>query len=107
MSVIDFFIFVLSGIGITSIIVDSEFFRERKEKLAETIKLKTTIGGEEKTWLLRKIYYMLNCYQCSGFWVGLFLGLLLNPLGLSIWWRPLEAVMAGGLISYLSQMGMA
>lgn len=110
-----FLAFILSGIGITSIIVDSEFFAGLKQKFAEVIKKRCETLGDDlspKDWRLRamrKLQYMLYCYQCSGAWVGLWLGLLMHPLGESFdgWWRLLEGIVCGGIISYAAQLGMA
>jgi len=108
-------LFILAGVGITSIVVDSEFFAGWKDDFGKAIKARTDKLGDDLApkdtilWLMRKVYYMLNCYQCSGFWVGLVLGALLHPLGdhCSHFWRIPEAILAGGAISYAAQTGMA
>jgi len=54
------FLFALGVVGLTHIIVDStimEPFRNAMQK-----------------WFPEKISYMVNCYQCFGFWAGLFCG---------------------------------
>jgi hypothetical protein len=106
--------FILAGIGITSIVADSEFTRGPKEKLAELVKSRCErLGGktgEEDDLVVfgRKLLYMLYCYQCSGFWVGMALGLFMHPMpefhGL---WRLLEVVGCGGVTSYAAQVGMS
>jgi hypothetical protein len=62
-------LFILAVIGMTHIVVDSEIM-EPVETWAED-------------WLPSKLHYALfNCYQCSGFWCGVMLGLLIvsfNP----------------------------
>lgn len=56
--------------------------------------------------LRRKIHYMLNCHQCSGFWVGFLLGMFMHPLHDWSWyWRPLEWVICGGAVSFAASLG--
>ena len=108
-----FLLFILGGIGITSICVDSEFFRGWKEAFGKWVKERIDKHGEDNRFnkILRKIHYMVYCYQCSGFWIGLWLGLLMDPLGLFAGWKSVATYVAllayGGCISYLTQMGMA
>jgi len=104
--------FILAGIGITSIIVDSEFFRGTKEKFTNYVngkseKFEDEKSMDKKTRFLRKINYMLYCYQCMGFWVGMLLGILVPPMFFDGWGKILEIFMCGGLISFTSQLGMA
>ena len=107
-----FWLFILAGVGLTSIIVDSEFFRGWKEDFGVWIKARTEKYGETKlNKRLNKIHYMIYCYQCSGFWVGLWLGVFLDPLSLHTGWKNIGTYVAylvyGGCISYLAQVGMA
>jgi len=109
----EFLLFLLAGIGLTSIIVDSEFFAGWKNLFANKIKAREEKLGEQakedrKLFWMRKLFYLLNCYQCSGFWVGVVLGALVHPFAsFDGWWRALEAVLCGGVISYAAQVGMA
>jgi hypothetical protein len=112
-SLLLFVFFILAGIGITSICVDSEFFRGWKENFGKWVKGRIEKYGEDN-WLnkiLRKIHYMIYCYQCSGFWVGLILGILMDPLCQFQGWKSVYTYVAflayGGVVSYLTQMGMA
>lgn len=110
-----FLLFLLAGIGLTSIIVDSEFFAKRKEAYAKRTKLMTDKDGLDKygneslrVQRRRKWFYLVNCYQCSGFWVGFLLGALVHPMADWLWYhRPLEWLLCGGAVSYASQVGMA
>lgn len=121
-----FLFFILGGIGITSILVDSEFFEDYKKSFREKIEeyeksLKQTLGElpddeiekelaeDRRLHWMKKLLYMAYCYQCMGFWVGLILGLLLHPMGDAMpWgWRLIEPIITGGVISYLAQIGMA
>jgi len=63
-SMTEFLLFIFGCIGVTAIIVDGEIFRPLKEKLKEKV----------PKW----IDDLWNCYQCTGFWVGIFFGFLLN-----------------------------
>lgn len=69
-------LFCIAVIGLTHIVVDSHIAELLKKKAFENK------DGTPKnlTPLQAEIKYMVNCYQCSGFWVGLLLGILVNPL---------------------------
>jgi hypothetical protein len=107
-------LFLLGGIGLTSIIVDSEFFAGPKTWFAEKITKRAEELGDEaaktdrKLYWMRKLNYLLNCYQCMGFWVGFFLAMFMSPLaGYTGLWHLLEWVICGGAISFTTQIGMA
>jgi hypothetical protein len=106
---VELILFLFAGIGLTSIIVDSEFFSQRKQKYQDRTKeIEEKDGAENKIVQRRKkIFYMLNCYQCSGFWVGILLSLFLHPFNMSWYLLPLECLIGGGVISYTAQVGMA
>lgn len=106
---IELILLILAGIGLTSIIVDSEFFADWKLSFqAKTKKLEEKDGEDDPTVKKRKkLYYLVNCYQCSGFWVGFVLGVFLHPLGLSWYAWPVEWLVCGGAVSYAAQVGMA
>lgn len=57
---VNFLIFVLASIGMTHIIVEGYIFTPIRELLRD--------------WLPDTIFYMFECSQCIGFWVGLFCG---------------------------------
>ncbi len=106
---VELILFILSGIGLTSIIVDSEFFARRKLNFQKnTEELEKKNGENDRIVNFRKsLIYLLNCYQCSGFWVGFILGAFFHPLAVSWYARPLECIMCGGVISFAAQLGMA
>ena len=62
-------LFILAVIGMTHIVVDSEIMEP--------------VEDWAKGWLPTSLHNALfNCYQCSGFWCGIVLGLLIvsfNP----------------------------
>ena len=88
MTFIDLIIFVLASVGLTLILVDS------------------TIFHPVRVWIRKKNYQWLNdmisCYQCMGFWSGLFCGILMLLPGYFIVPRLL---LLGFLASYLSMLG--
>ena len=64
MSFVELFLFVVSSIGMSHIIVDSsimQWFRDLVKKIAEKIKL-PKLGG------------VVDCYLCCGTWCGFFMG---------------------------------
>jgi hypothetical protein len=66
-----FLVFALATIGMSHILVDGTIFTS----------FKTWLGKESSHrflgWAKAKLLALLNCYQCSGFWSGLFIGLLM------------------------------
>jgi hypothetical protein len=68
---IAFLIFVISTIGLSHIFVDGSIFSS----------FKTWLGKESRghflTWSKGKLLSLLNCYQCSGFWSGAVIGLIM------------------------------
>src|SRR4051812_12087842 len=59
------FFFILATIGMSHVIVDGSIFNPLK------------IWLQSAGWLGRKILELVNCYQCSGFWSGSFVGTVL------------------------------
>lgn len=72
-----FVLFCIAVIGLTSIVVDSHISELVKNKFFNDSEGRPR---EDLTRLQREIKYMTNCYQCSGLWVGLILGVIVNPL---------------------------
>jgi hypothetical protein len=56
-------LFCFGSIGVTHILVDGEIFKPVKEFIAKN--------------LPEFFSKLLNCYQCTGFWVGIFFGFFL------------------------------
>jgi hypothetical protein len=106
---IELILLILAGIGLTSIIVDSEFFADWKLAFQERTKKLEEKNGDSDPMVKKrkKLFYLVNCYQCSGFWVGVLLGVFLHPLDVSWYARPLEWLVCGGAVSYAAQVGMA
>ena len=70
-----FLLFILASIGMTLIIVES--------KLTSYPKIKVANFSNNK--IIQFIIYLFNCYQCSGFWVGMVMGSVLDPLDNKSW----------------------
>ncbi len=82
-------IFILAVTGFTLIIVESKIFEWPKAMIA-------------KTKFLSLFSYQLNCYQCTGFWSGMLMCWLVNPLaGLTI---P-NFIVCGCIGSFASMIG--
>lgn len=54
-----------------------------------------------------KLVYLSYCYQCEGFWCGLFLGLAFNPIGHGWWERLTYAPLLGFATAFLAPAGAA
>ncbi|MEN6367635.1 MAG: hypothetical protein ABFC88_12545 [Thermoguttaceae bacterium] len=76
-------LFTLAVIGMTHIIVDSEIM----EPVHDWVSKRCTFIGK-----------IMDCYQCAGFWCGLFLSPLLD-------WNPLVWFVGGCAGSFLAQLG--
>lgn len=59
----NFLLFAIGSIGLTHILTDGMIFQSFRDKIAANYKLQ---------WLSK----LIECYQCCGFWCGLFVGLL-------------------------------
>jgi hypothetical protein len=68
---IELLVFLFASIGMAHIMVDGTIFNPFKTWLAAPSKWKFL------TWCKGKLLNLMNCYQCSGFWAGLFTGLMM------------------------------
>ena len=57
-------LFVMAAIGLTNIMVDSVVMDKPRQWFA----------SKKDNWFCDKINKILECYQCAGFWCGLFCG---------------------------------
>ncbi|MDR1959985.1 MAG: DUF1360 domain-containing protein [Planctomycetaceae bacterium] len=78
---IAFFLFCLASVGLTAILVDGKVFqpfRERVERSVIQVERQRADGKRSKrrTWI-EFFWGILTCYQCCGFWSGLFCGVFL------------------------------
>ncbi len=80
---IAFLLFCLASVGTTAILVDGKIFAGFRQRLAERIELsrrRSEKSGREAGWSFSEcLHGILGCYQCCGFWSGLFCGLFLIP----------------------------
>lgn len=81
-------LFVAGVIGLTHIVVDGKIFLAVREFVRRRLPV----------WM----FSLLTCYQCSGFWAGLFCGWLAFPKASA--WQILTAGFAG---SFLATLGAA
>jgi hypothetical protein len=65
---------ILLAYGITNIIVNGSIFEAFRNWFAH----------RADKWIFEKIYQLISCMMCMGFWVGAFVGLFLGPF---IWWN--------------------
>lgn len=77
------FLTLLGGVGLSHILTDSSIVEKLIKNPLE--KIKNLTSNKIITTLINNFLEMMNCYQCSGFWSGLIVGLLLsNGILLSI-----------------------
>lgn len=64
-----FMIAVFSAIGMSHIIVDGDIFSKLRGYFFNKYK------NEPNHWIIK----LITCYQCTGFWSGVFMGIILQP----------------------------
>jgi hypothetical protein len=79
-------LFAFGTIGLTHILSDGDIFQPIREKIAANKKLQ---------WLSK----LIECYQCCGFWAGLFVGLLIFGF------NPPVVLVCGFASSFLARLG--
>ena len=80
-----YFLFCMGSIGLTAILVDGKIFQPLREALEWNViaatkrfeKIKNRPEVMPRTWS-GFLLAILTCYQCCGFWSGLFCGLFLT-----------------------------
>lgn len=77
MIMINFLLFILSGVGITNLVVNATIFEAPRDYMGS------------KSQFLKKL---MSCMMCSGFWVG---------IGISYFFN-INPIIAGATISLLS-----
>jgi hypothetical protein len=83
MSFVSFLLFCIATIGLTNIMVHG--------KILDVIGLRPWLRENMKP----EHFQVFECYECSGFWAGLFCGLFLC----SHWWMILLCGFAGGVLA--------
>lgn len=88
---VELVVFLFAAIGMAHIMVDGSVFNSFKAWLATPSKW-GYFGWANSviTWSKNKLLSLMNCYQCSGFWAGLFVGLFMwangsDPLAAHGW----------------------
>lgn len=103
-----FLLFCLAAIGLTHIVVDSHIVWKLKHWLWYAPDADgRLVLRPDLTKLQKELHFMGNCYQCSGFWAGLFLGVVLNGFDVRWWWWPAVWIGHAFTGSYLSMVGAA
>ena len=82
---VDFLIFCMATVGLTAILVDGKIFSPFREWLESRVHVQeerqqaniVRDGKKRRTWS-GFLLDILTCYQCCGFWSGLFCGLFLT-----------------------------
>jgi len=70
----DLVLLILGSVGMTAIIVEGTIFVPVKDFMEKYIpRIYGTDSAGNRTFLMK----LLNCYQCTGFWSGIFIGFLL------------------------------
>jgi hypothetical protein len=96
MNVIELIIFILATIGLGHILVEGTIllpFKNKLDKWSEVYKISTKIWRDNFSifrisaksslgwlfgWFCSKLLELLSCYQCTGFWAGLIVSLLMG-----------------------------
>lgn len=81
-------LFLIATVGMTFIVLDSDF------PPAKWLREKIEISGIE---VLQDLW---SCHQCMGWWCGLFMAILIYPLG----WLTFPLACAGSITSMVSRM---
>lgn len=103
-SIVHLFLFIFSVIGLTNVLIQGKIFDDNHLGLRKFLKgtpEKLNQDGsvlEAKTdGFLGKYSDVLDCYECTGFWSGLFFGLVL------ISFNPFILLVCGFAGSFISQ----
>jgi hypothetical protein len=83
MTFLEFIILTLLSFGITNILVNGSIFKP----------IRDWVGSKADNWFTQKIFQLISCMMCMGFWVGAFCGIFLGPFP---WWN---IVFNGALMS--------
>jgi hypothetical protein len=85
---VELLIFIIATAGLTHILVDSEIMEPVRARLEKV--------------LTNKIYRVLECHQCAGFWVGVVVGIM------SFWTLgPVRLLLCGFMGSWIGMFSNA
>lgn len=97
---VELLMFIFSAVGLSHILVDGSIFNGFKAWLAadksENLLMNWFTNLGMIRWGRAKLLALMNCYQCSGFWAGVAVGLILWCLDLD----PLHATSCIVLFCY-------
>ena len=83
----EFLLFAIASVGLTAILVDGKVFASLRESLFDRARFirekRERLKLKPKFTFTEFLEGILTCYQCCGFWSGLFCGLLLVVTSLS------------------------
>lgn len=65
---------ILVAYGVTNIVTQGSIFYSFREWFGTSM-----VSSNRLKWLYGKIYKLLNCPMCFGFWVGILVGAFLGP----------------------------
>jgi len=81
---VDFLIFCMATVGLTAILVDGKIFAPFRERLENRVRAQEerqqaniARGGKKRRTWSGFLLDILSCYQCCGFWSGLFCGVFI------------------------------
>jgi len=83
-----FLIALVAGIGLSHLIVDGNIFAKLRGDLVKKYR-------DTQPWVIE----LITCYQCTGFWAGAVMGLLLQPI---YWYHTFSHVLWGWFALVLS-----
>ncbi len=90
---VTFLLFAFSSIGMAHIICDSTMFAHMRSNF------ESRSAQAENKGFWHFLHQIVNCYQCCGFWTGLFMGVILLNFNPAIWFA---AACAGSFLSLLA-----
>ena len=81
---VDFLIFCMATVGLTAILVDGKIFAPFRDRLENRVRTQEehqqaniVRGGKKRRTWSGFLLDILTCYQCCGFWSGLFCGVFI------------------------------
>lgn len=94
---VNLIIFCLAIIGLTNILVDPATIAQPLRKKIESLSKSKLMFNSQVFW--EWMDKLLSCYQCAGFWSGIFCGIIL------ISYNPFVALACGFAGSFIATWG--
>jgi hypothetical protein len=92
LNIFTFIIFVFGACGCAQLIIESYIFEPFRNWIKQMFPSTIVDGTTKKSW----IYYLITCYSCLGFWLGIFFAILLFT------YNPIILLLCGGFISFFN-----